>query len=244
MRNLIKKTVLKIFPELQNQSHLGRLGKVVDVSSAPTHGAKSTFENPFYSVDVQIYNADLSPTNWPILKDVPVSITGAGDVRGLASLPQAGAWVEVGFLYGSPCYPIVRGCVPCGSKMPGIDDGGQRWAEKSGQFIHMQKGGNIAVETDQSVQISAGKTNEIKGGTVNDFKAPLNWLGSEQTNLLKEVSDALQNVISALNRISTHTHTSAAVGFQNAPSDRCRELTTEIAQITTIKTKIDVITKV
>ena len=98
MRDLVKKIVLKLFPELTAGLHLDRFARVVAVNDPPTEGGASERFRPRYAVDLEILTPDGQRDEaFPIYGAVqlPVSI-GCGQEAGLFGFPEPGTIVVIG----------------------------------------------------------------------------------------------------------------------------------------------------
>jgi hypothetical protein len=152
MEDAIKKIVEKQFPELQAGSHLPRFAEVVSVRENPDHGAIADEFRPYYAVDLQVLDEHGRPdTNFPVLKDVPLSLPVSGHEMGQFAFPENGAWVEMGFAYGSPNKPFVRGVLPHHRSLPKIERGEQRWQHNPASFQRVDKDGNWQTQTDRNI---------------------------------------------------------------------------------------------
>ncbi len=148
----IKRIVTKLFPELSAGYHLPIFAEVVGVRETPKEGDLCDEFRPRYAVDVQILNEYGEPdTQWPVLKDVTLSVPVAGHEMGHFAYPDNGTWVEIAFAYGSPNRPFIRSVLPHRLTMPGIERGEQKWQHNAASFQRIDKDGNQERVTDLEI---------------------------------------------------------------------------------------------
>ncbi len=153
MEKIIKRFVLKLFPELSARYHLPLFAEVVGVRETPVDGDVCDEFRPRYAVDVQVLDEYGAPDEaWPVLKDVILSVPAAGHEMGQFAYPDKGTWVEIAFAYGSPNRPFIRSVLPHGLTLPNIERGEQRWQHNPASFQRADKDGNWQRETDQAIQ--------------------------------------------------------------------------------------------
>ena len=152
MENIIKRFVLKMFPELSARYHLPLFAEVVGVRETPAEGDVCNDFRPFYAVDVQVLDEYGNPDKaWPVLKDVILSLPVAGHEMGQFAYPENGAWVEIAFAYGSPNRPFIRSVLPNELTLPPLERGEQRWQHNAESFQRADKDGNWQRQTDQQI---------------------------------------------------------------------------------------------
>lgn len=152
MEQLVKRLVLKLFPELAGRYHLPLFGEVVGVRETPQQGDLADEFRPFYAVDVQILTEHGEPDpNWPVLRDVPLALPVAGNEMGQFAYPDNGTWVELAFAYGSPNRPFIRSVVPHRLSLPPLERGEQRWQHNPESFQRVDKNGNWERKTDLAI---------------------------------------------------------------------------------------------
>ncbi len=145
----IKRIVLRLFPELTAQYHLPKFGKVEAIREAPKTGNICDEYRPYYAVDVQIIDEHGQPDEqWPVLKDVPLSLPTAGHEMGQWAMPEAGTWVEIAFAFGSPNRPFIRCILPHGLGQPQVKRGEMRWQHNPASFQRADENGNWERMTD------------------------------------------------------------------------------------------------
>jgi len=152
MEELIKRLILKLFPELTARYHLPMFACVVAVRETPHAGAVCDEFRPYYAVDIQILDEHGEPDlKWPVLQDVPLTLPTIGQEMGFLAYPEVGARVEVAFAYGSPNAPFIRSVLPHGMSLPGMELGEQRWQHNPASFQRVDKAGNWERKTDVNI---------------------------------------------------------------------------------------------
>ncbi|BCS89952.1 bacteriophage T4 gp5 trimerisation domain-containing protein [Pseudodesulfovibrio sediminis] len=153
MREVVKKIILKLYPELDAGLHLPRFARVLAVNDAPKDGGTSERFRPRYAVDLEI----LTPNgerdeSFPIYEAVQLPVPlGCGQEAGLFGFPEPGVIVEIGFAYGRADHPIVRQIYPQGMSLPTVDMGQQRWQQSAAVFQDVDKDGNWTRKTDMAI---------------------------------------------------------------------------------------------
>ncbi|WP_419787299.1 bacteriophage T4 gp5 trimerisation domain-containing protein [Pseudodesulfovibrio sp.] len=153
LKDVVKKIVLKLFPELSAGLHLPRLARVLAVNDAPGEGGTSERFRPRYAVDLEILTPEGERDGaFPIYEAVPLPVpVGCGQEAGLFGFPEPGTIVEIGFAYGRPDHPLVRQIYPQGLSLPGVLMGQQRWQQSPAVFQTVDKDGNWSRETDGAI---------------------------------------------------------------------------------------------
>lgn len=152
MEQLIKRILLKLFPELAAGYHLPIFGQVVGVRETPDASDVCDEFRPKYAIDVQVLDEYGEPNQkWGILKDVMLSLPVAGHEMGQLAYPDDGTWVELAFAYGSPNRPFIRSILPNGLTLPPVERGEQRWQHNPVSFQRVDKDGNWERQTDLAI---------------------------------------------------------------------------------------------
>ncbi len=253
MKSMIKKIVTRLFPELNSKTHLPHLGVVISVPDPPISGEQHTHERPYYAVDVRLLNsAEEIDEDMPLLRDIPVAMTGSAPLRGFAALPQPGTIVEVAFAFGMQSKPFIRSVLPWKMKLPAIDAESQRWQQTATSYQEVDANGNWNRITDQTISDTADiNCNRTAKQKINDTAAVTNqtsstehtllspqiYIGNESDNTLKLDSDFMNAVISAFNTLASHTHPDVGTISQGSA------VSSQATAITALKTKLDAITK-
>lgn len=149
MEKMIKRIVLKLFPELSAAYHLPIFAEVVGVRETPDAGNACDEFRPRYAVDVQVLDEYGEPDlTKPVLRDVILSVPVAGHEMGQFAYPENGTWVELAFAYGSPNRPFIRSVLPHRLTLPDVARGEQRWQHSADVFQRADKDGNWQRMTD------------------------------------------------------------------------------------------------
>ncbi len=229
MEKQIIKIVRRWFNELVGGYHLPYFAQVVAVAQDRAAAEKSDEYNPVYSVDVQILDAKNKPDlSFPVLTSLAVPLPGAGDHRGFIGLPKVGAMVEVAFARGLPSQPFIRSVLAHGVVVPGVEGDEVRWQQSAGVYQRADKDGGWHRVTTQGIADTADSITQ-RINTIYDSLADEKqiiktknggkvWLGSEQHNVLKLLSDLSAAVSQLANIASIHTHPSAPNGPPTAPT--------------------------
>lgn len=258
LKELIKKTVLKLFPELSAGLHLPLLAIVTKVPDPPAGGEVCDEFNPKYAVDCRLLKPDFSiDDGMPLMRDVPVALAGAAPDRGFALLPQPGTIVEIAFAFGLQTHPYIRAVLPHFRKLPVIDDKAMRWQQTAASWIEVDATGNWRQETDRNITVKAdGNIDTAAGQNITrsaglkitdsaqvEFSAtaPKIWLGSPGDNFLQIVADYMQTVNAALTTLATHTHETPA-GMSDKPKQE-NSISGSASEVAAEKARTEIIKK-
>lgn len=153
MRELIKKIVLRTFPELTAGLHLDRYARVVKVCDAPEQSGTSERFRPRYAVDVEILTPEGERDKaFPIYEAVPLPVpVGVGMESGLFAFPEAGALVVLGFAYGRADHPVIRQIYPLGLSLPQLANGDLRWQQSATVYQSADTQGNWQRATEAAI---------------------------------------------------------------------------------------------
>lgn len=298
MEKTIKRMIQNAYPELAGGYHLPRFAEVVTARETPKGGEICDEFRPVYAVDVQVLDEHGEPdTAFPVLKDLALPMPVSGHEMGMAAFPENGAWVEIGFAYGSPNKPFIRCILPHGRSQFPVERGEMRLQHSAGSYQTIDKDGNharvtdgtmtdsslkktsTATENDENYTVSAKTvdTNDTEtiGGikkilasmgmqltsgqrfdlsALGDFNiisqvkfrslAPKSWVGSNNENVLKQLSELMQLVINLCNILESHTHSGVQFGTSNTAAP---VQSSNIAGVRTgtgaVKTRLDNITE-
>lgn len=165
LKELIRKTVLKLFPELAAGLHLPLLAVVTGIADPPANGEICDEFTPKYAVDCRLLKSDFTIDDaMPLMRDVPVALSGAAPDRGLAMLPQPGTIVEIAFAFGLQTHPYIRAVLPHFRKLPVIDDKTMRWQQNAASFQQVNAAGDWLRKTDRTITDDAGDSIARKAG--------------------------------------------------------------------------------
>ncbi|MFM2599841.1 hypothetical protein [Vibrio fortis] len=178
--NVIKRIILRLFPEFTGQWHLPRWGKVVALPELPEEGDLSDRFYPHYAVDVQLLDEKgMEYEDKPPLQAVPLPVPGLGDHAGRLEPPAIGSIVELGFMFGQPDKPFIRCVLPLGFKLPGIKEGESRYQQRQGVYHLVDQDGNFERKTDkddkleclnQRIKVLENRLAEIDGDHTETVK--------------------------------------------------------------------------
>lgn len=191
MEQLIKKVVLRIFPELSAGLHLPRWGKVVALPELPEQEGerRSDAFYPRYAADVQLLDENGNETKSKPLQAVPLPLNGAGNKAGRLEPPAIGSIVEIGFAYGRPDKPFIRTILPFGWDLPAIKAGESRTQTREGVYQHIDEAGNFFSVTDKDSTIEC-LNQRIK--VLEDQLTEV--LGKMTMNITKDLSITAKNI--------------------------------------------------
>ena len=136
----------------------------------------------------------------PLMRDIPVAMTGAAPQRGFAALPQPGTIVEVAFAFGMQSKPFIRSVLPWGIKLPVIDDKAQRWQQSAGSYQEVDRDGswrrissNDIADKSSHRDVEAGKSVHHAATTVMEqgeliIRGNQIWIGGPASRAMGAVS--------------------------------------------------------
>ena len=246
MEQIIKKIVLRLFPELSAQLHLPRWAKVVALPELPVEDGErgSDAFYPRYAVDVQLLDEHGTATKSKVLQAVPLPLNGAGDKAGQLEPPAIGSIVEIAFAYGRPDKPFIRCVLPFGWDLPAIKAGESRTQTREGVYQHIDDAGNFENKTDESLTNIIGKladlqcqTRKVTASIEQDHRSPKTWIGSDSENVLKLLSELMATVNALATTCASHTH-----GSSQAPN-QAGDFSGQASQADGQKGRLDPITK-
>lgn len=181
MEKIIKRIILRLFPELSAGLHLPIFGEVVSVREEPRDGDICDEFRPYYAVDVQLLDQYGKPDNtYPLYRDVVLPLPVTGHEKGFFCFPEPGTVVEIAFAYGSPNKPFIRCIIPAGRSLPGLDLGEQLFQISPSSYQKADAAGSWERITDQAINEYSFKrtiastineettTDSIKRTLVND----------------------------------------------------------------------------
>ncbi|WP_295032098.1 hypothetical protein [Shewanella sp.] len=248
-----KRHITNIFPELSANYHLPVWGKVIALPELPTidgeRGSDAFY--PRYAVDVQLLDADGNETTSSALQAVPLPLSGAGNKAGRLEPPAIGSIVEIGFAYGRPDKPFIRCVLPFGWDLPAIKAGESRNQVREGVYQHIDDKGNFENKTDESLTDIIGKlaelqcqTRKVTARAEQDHRSPKTWLGSENENVLKLLSELMATVKALATTCASHTHSGIKSGPGNTkPPVQASAFSSQASQASNQKARLDPITK-
>ena len=240
MEALIKRIILRLWPELTGNLHLPKWGRVTRVPGEIAQGHKSEPLSPGYAVDIQVLNyAGEVDDELPIFKTVqlPVSFAGAG--RGAFGFPEIGAIVELGFAFGLPSKPFIRAVLAEGQTLPALRQGDVLLSKDNENSYRIDADQNIG----EQCQAVAERIAKLKQRVVVKDGGKV-WVGSESDNVLALLGETMQQVINIADALAAHKHTGVMSGGSlTAPPDNAASYTAASTETGTAKGKLDSITE-
>jgi type VI secretion system (T6SS) baseplate-like injector VgrG len=238
MKDAILKTIRKYYPELESNRLFPVPGIVTKVPDPPSQeAAVSTPQRPQYAVNIKLLTPKFEyDENMPELLDVPVAMSGAGNQRGFAALPQPKTMVLVSFIGGSLSKPIVIAVLPHFLALPQISAEAERWQQSAASFQEVDPDGNWKRKTSGSISDQAQNI-DLEGSAEITAKAPQIYIGNGTDNALVLNSGHMAAIIAALDTIANHTHNPDGTVAQAAA------ITTQKIAIQALKVKLDAFAK-
>ncbi|MGI1677588.1 MAG: hypothetical protein K6L75_02570 [Cellvibrionaceae bacterium] len=130
MEKIIKRLVLRLFPELSGDYHLPKLAKVHAISDPIKKESLSDEYRPFYAVDLIILLPNSEPDkSLPVYRAVPLPVSFAGAERGGFGFPEPGTIVQIAFAYGLPNKPLIQHVYSGGLLLPDLQAGELAWQD-------------------------------------------------------------------------------------------------------------------
>lgn len=158
LKTIIRKIIHRLYPELPAGLHLPVLAVVTNIPDPPAGGEQCSEITPKYAVDIRLLKNDFTiDPEMPLMRDVPIALSGAAPDRGFALIPQPGTIVELAFAFGMQSHPYIRAVLPHGLKLPKIDAQSMRWQQSADSFQQVDAGGNWKRETEVNIADQAGK---------------------------------------------------------------------------------------
>ncbi|WP_421164685.1 hypothetical protein [Aeromonas dhakensis] len=138
------------FPELADQMHLPKFGRVEAISDSAAAGQLNDPFRPRYAVDVQLLGEDGQPDKaTPLYRAVPLPVMFGGHEQGLLQFPIEGTIVELGFAFGRADRPFIRTVLGTGWPLPDIAPGEQLQQQRAEVFSRTDTVGNQSRHTDR-----------------------------------------------------------------------------------------------
>ena len=253
MQKIIKNVINRMFPELTAQLHLPRWGEVIALPELTVEDGERGSDPfyPRYAVDVQLLDENGTKTESKTLQAVPLPLMGAGNKAGYMQPPAIGSLVEIAFAYGRADKPFIRTVLPFGWDLPAIKEGESRIQTRAGVYQHIDDQGNFENKTDQSMKEIIGKlaelqckTKKVTASAEQDHRSPKTWLGSENENVLKLLSELMQTVNQLATECATHTHPGVMSGpTSTAPAITAPNFVAKATEAAAQKARLDPITK-
>lgn len=153
MREVIKRVVLQMYPELSGGYHLPHMAEIVGIADTPAAGDLADDFRPHYAVDLQVLTVHgEADSKIPVLHAVPLpaSVCGGAEMGSFA-FPQRGTRVMLMFAYGSPNHPTITSIYPHGGALPKVAEGELLLQQREGVQQRIDAAGNMQRQTDGKI---------------------------------------------------------------------------------------------
>ena len=251
MEAIVKRLVLRLWPDIAAGLHLPHWGRVASTPAA-FQSAKSNGVAPLYCVDIQLLNDQgEDDTDQPVLQAVPLPAIMGGAQRGVFGFPEAGTLVELGFIRGLQSRPFIRSVLVEGLTLPSLEEKAVLIQHSDGVHMQADNNGNWERKTPADIadtcahyreQIDAIKTS--LAGTEQHLEAPKLWLGNGSDNSLQLLSNLMGIVQHLATTLATHTHKNVTAGTANSGAPvQAASFTTASTNTSTAKGKLDPMVK-
>jgi hypothetical protein len=214
IKKAIERVLYRLAPELLTKLHLPQFGRIVAFPELPTSEENTSNEfYPRYAANIQLLDEHGNDAKINIFEAVPLPLSGVGNNAGRVEPPEVNSIVEIAFAYGRADKPFIRTVLPFGWNLPTIKEGETKLQTRKGVYQHIDDKGNFENKTDESMKNIIGKLAELacKNNKVNatekqSYKSPKTWLGSEDENVLKLLSELTEVVSQLAKDCATHKH--------------------------------------
>ena len=211
-KKIIKESIKKLYPEIENGTLKPHLAVVTAIPDAPNEGNASnlcSMKRPYYAITCQLLEDDGKTIDkeMPALQDVPIALNGASSTRGFYTFPQVGTIVEIAFAYGKQTMPFVRSVLPLNLEMTDCSLLEQKWSQNK-----------VTYQSVDAVNNWIRKTPAIINDEASTLISHANqiWLGNKSNNTLTISSNVFKALIDALNILAVHTHDEKLIPVQSA----------------------------
>ena len=151
-KSLERRKIEGEFPELADNMHLPKFGRVEAISDQASAGQLNDPFRPRYAVDVQLLGEDGQPDKAaPLYRAVPLPVQFGGQEQGLLQFPLEGTLVELGFAFGRADRPFIRTVLGSGWPLPNITPGEQLQQQRAEVFSRTNTVGNMSRHTDRNL---------------------------------------------------------------------------------------------
>ncbi|MFM5236502.1 hypothetical protein ACEUAP_03680 [Aeromonas veronii] len=149
-KSLERRKIEGEFPELADNMHLPKFGRVEAISDSAAAGQLNDPFRPRYAVDVQLLGEDGQPDKAaPLYRAVPLPVMYGGSEQGLLQFPIEGTIVELGFAFGRADRSFIRTVLGSGWPLPDIAPGEQLQQQRAEVFSRTDTVGNQSRHTDR-----------------------------------------------------------------------------------------------
>lgn len=209
----------------QNKSFYAKIIKV----NSEENGTTSTWEDPAYSLDLQILDENLKvDSDYPVIEKVPFFVNGAGDKRGFFALPDVGAFAEVGFVYDNFKFPFVRSILPINFTLPALKKNDIKIYQSEGNFLEFSDQNQNFKSTNLTVNNTATKFTALSSFALVSQQI---WIGSQTENLLQIENDLMMLITQLIAALAAHTHKQKEIVCDPETTQKCAEITANLTQI-------------
>lgn len=241
MREAVKRIILRMFPELSGGYHLDRYARILKIADPPTAGSVCNRFRPYWAADIEILTPEGEPAkDFPKYEAVPLPVLSGGQDEGFFLGPRPGTIVTVRWIEGRPDHPVIQHVYPMGLSLPDVPDNMGRWQQRPGVHQFVDPIGNWERKTDKDILDNAENitqtanssksenTGEDSTETVGQAKTItaqiFSLLAATVTiktlngsiSVFPNISNALENIITALEILADHTHPSVGVCSQSS----------------------------
>lgn len=198
IEDLIRRIVLRLFPDLKAGLHLPQWGRITKIHTVE-NGHESTQLEPGYCVDIELLNAvGRERVNYPTFEKIPLPATGAGNQRGIFANPSVGSLVELGFILGHQDKPFIRTILIQENNLPSLNDDEVLLSRDADNFIRLNSSNGITENCTAKASRTAGQQQNVI--------APVIWIGSDAINLVDQISKLSAQVQSLSTALANHNH--------------------------------------
>ncbi|ENC6433142.1 hypothetical protein ABKX88_001331 [Aeromonas veronii] len=169
-KSLERRKIEDEFPELADNMHLPKFGRVEAISDSAAAGQLNDPFRPRYAVDVQLLGEDGQPDKAaPLYRAVPLPVMFGGAEQGLLQFPIEGTIVELGFAFGRADRPFIRTVLGSGWPLPAIAPGEQLQQQRAEVFSRTDTVGNQSRHTDRHQHDKAMRMHHVADDYQGEF---------------------------------------------------------------------------
>lgn len=221
---MIKKTIERILyrlaPEILTKLYLPQFARIVAFPELPTETEKTSDEfYPRYAANIQMLDEHGNDAKISVFEAVPLPLSGVGNNAGRVEPPEVNSIVEVAFAYGRADKPFIRTVLPFGWDLPTIKEGETKVQTRDGVYQLVDEKGNFENKTDESLKDIIGKlaeleckTRKVTATSEQEHRSPKTWLGSDNENVLKLLSELMATVKGLADYCAQHKHSGVSSG--------------------------------
>ena len=175
MKEIVKKIILKLYPELDAGLLTPKFAVVTSIPDAPEEDCISDQYREYIAVNVRLLDHHMRiDENIEEVKTVPVGGQVSGHYRGTLQIPAPGNIVEIAYAYGKMTMPFIRTVLPSHMTLWPAESDATVIQHNINSFQSCDRAGNWTRETDADIIDSSNNniteainkleylTNEIK----------------------------------------------------------------------------------